>query len=181
MNEFKIATTKINGCMYGLLAKFGPHARKRLLKTWIFATRSEPLRQVNLLSNHQYKHPPVCGKNALISENYPTDLAKAVHKVFAETVASTCGSASALPASGGGLLAPILATNDNVGNSNTLLDDDGNSGTLRRTRCLLTTSTPLHSATKTNSATTTWTTATDDYADSERMNTNVIMAMPQHE
>ena len=64
MNEFKIATTKIHGCIYGLLAKFGPHVGERLLKTWINATTSEPLRrQVNLLCNHQCKHPPFCGKH----------------------------------------------------------------------------------------------------------------------
>ena len=43
------------------------------------------LQQVNLLCNHPYKHPPVCGKNTIISENYPANLAKAVHNVFTQT------------------------------------------------------------------------------------------------
>ena len=81
----------------------------------------------------------------------------------------------------------MIATNNDIGNSDTILDGNGNSSTIQDTRNILKTSTLLSNATKTSSTTvatdsTTMsaaTTANDNTACSKLADANVITATPQ--
>ena len=87
IDKFKLQTTTFNGCMYGLTAPFGPAAGQLMLKSWKVATDLQQLLEVlNLRCNHTEPHIAISGNNTSASENYPPEMAPAVHRAFAKHV-----------------------------------------------------------------------------------------------
>ena len=75
--------------MYGLTAPYGPAAGQLMLKSWKVATDMQPLlEELNLRCNHTEPHTAISGKNTSASENYPPDMARAVHRAFAKHAAT---------------------------------------------------------------------------------------------
>ena len=81
--KFDLQTSVFNGCMYGLTAPFGPQRGQLMLKSWRVATDMSPLiAELSLRCDHTVPHPAICGQNTAASENYPPDMARAVHRAF---------------------------------------------------------------------------------------------------
>ena len=101
INRFSLQTTFFNGCMYGLTAPFGPAAGQLMLKSWKVATDLQPLQEeLSLRCIHTEPHTATSGKNASASENYPPEMARAVHRAFAthattDTATTTAGKMAA--------------------------------------------------------------------------------------
>ncbi len=83
VESYALHTANFDGCMYGLVAKYGESAGDSMLKHWRLVTTSSVVAgTVNKRCSHVAPHVRIEGRNTKCSENYPSELAKEVHRAF---------------------------------------------------------------------------------------------------
>ena len=72
VDQYQLTSAEFDGCMYGLVAKYGASAGHAMLKHWKLVTTSIIVASsITLRCNHDVPHVPIEGRNTKCSENYP--------------------------------------------------------------------------------------------------------------
>ena len=83
VSDYSLLTADFDGCMYGLVARYGDHAGLPMLKQWRLVTSCKEVASVITdRCNHDVQHVRIEGRNTKCSENYPFMLAGKVMLQF---------------------------------------------------------------------------------------------------
>ncbi len=83
ISDYKLLSAEFDGCMYGLIAKYGDSAGQLMLKHWkLVTTSTDVASSITMCCNHDVPHVRIEGRNTKSSENYPPLLAKSVITAF---------------------------------------------------------------------------------------------------
>ncbi len=83
VSDYSLLTADFDGCMYGLIARYGDHAGLPMLKQWRLVTSCKEVASVITdRCNHDVQHVRIEGRNTKCSENYPSMLAGKVMLQF---------------------------------------------------------------------------------------------------
>ena len=86
----KLTQTKLDGCSYGLVSKFGKDVGKPIKKTWRLAHNFPHIGQLmGRKCKCSIDHAICQGRDTKVSENYTPELIEAIHYVFANHSMST--------------------------------------------------------------------------------------------
>eukprot|EP00972_Heterocapsa_arctica_P099510 14682451-Heterocapsa_arctica.AAC.1 len=89
LTKFEFKFTEFDGCIYGLVAKYGPHAGLPINKPWKVAyIRSSISDYLNRKCDHSHSHAPCSGQNTKATEDYTPEIANAFHVCFKADVAN---------------------------------------------------------------------------------------------
>jgi hypothetical protein len=102
VSTYSLLSAEFDGCMYGLIAKYGDGAGQLMLKHWkLVTTSTDVASSITMRCNHGDPHVRIEGRNTKSSENYPPMLAKSVLTAFRKatrvSVIAACVRISPLP------------------------------------------------------------------------------------
>ena len=84
VNQHGLQSVYFDGCMFGLVSRFGQSAGIPIRKPWRVDTNSPALLQsLDRCCNHKHDHTPCAGSDTRATEGYTDELVATIHEAFA--------------------------------------------------------------------------------------------------